>query len=371
MLPAMRFALLSIAVVLAACAVRKDEGDPLAVRDSGEGITADVSSIDANPETSIDRDAACASSTEKASVTPANLYIMFDKSSSMGPEITSTKWTGAKRGMDAFVKDPASSGLRIALNFFPRPVDGTPACDSAAYMAPRVAYDVLPANTTKILAAIDAEKPDGFNTPIYPALGGALRTAIEELKARPGETSAVILVTDGEPQGPAAMCGSSPGVNPEDPKVIADLAATGVTNNIKTFVVGLPGVNVTIANQIAAAGGTTSAVLATDPTKVDDGFRDALILIRGRALPCDLDIPTKVTKGEVAVGLVNVIYSKGGVPPEETIPQDAGCTGGEGWRYDNPAMPKKIVMCPKTCERIRNDFKAKVEILLGCKTAVK
>lgn len=366
----MRLVFLAILSGAIGCAVPKDSGEDLTQRDSGGGIVADIGSIDGSPDGAVvDRDAACAASTEQASVTPASLYVMFDKSSSMGPDITSTKWAGARKGMDAFVKDPASTGLRIALNFFPRPVDGTPACDSAAYMAPRVTFDALPANAAKIMAAIDAEKPDGFNTPIYPALGGSIRAAIDELAKRPpGEAAAVILVTDGEPQGPAAMCGA---VNPEDPKVIADLAATGLTKNIKTFVVGLPGVNVAIANQIAAAGGTTSAVLATDPTKVDDGFRDALAIVRGKALPCDLDIPTKVLKGEVAVGLVNVLYSKGGAPPPQTLLQDPTCASGEGWRYDNPADPKKIVLCPKTCETVRNDFKAKVEILLGCKTEVK
>ena len=365
---AMRVVFLAILTGALGCAVHKDQDDSLVRPDTGEGIKADVGSIDAKPESSVDRDAACAASTEQASVTPANLYIAFDKSASMGPDITSTKWAGARKGMNAFVTDPVSAGLRIALNFFPRAVDGTPSCDTAAYMAPRVAYDALPANAAKIMAAIDAEKPDGFNTPIYPALGGALRKAIEELKVRPGDASAVILVTDGEPQGPAAMCGT---VNPEDPKVIADLAATGLKNGIKTFVVGLPGINVAVANQIAAAGGTTSAVLATDPTKVDDGFRDALLIVRGKALPCDFDIPTKVIKGEVSVGLVNVLYSKGGAPPPQTLLQDATCASGEGWRYDNPAMPKKIVLCPKSCDAVRADFKAKVEILLGCKTEVK
>lgn len=369
---AMRLVFLAVLSGALGCAVHKDVDDPLVRPDTGEGIFADVGSIDAKAETAVDRDAACAAATEQASVTPANLYLVLDKSSSMGPDVTSTKWAGARKGMNAFVTDPVSTGLRIALNFFPRPVDGTPSCDTAAYMAPRVPYDALPANAPKIMAAIDGEKPEGFNTPIYPALGGALRKAIEELKARPGEASAVILVTDGEPQGPAALCGTgSSAVNPEDPKVIADLAATGLKNGIKTFVVGLPGINVAVANQIAAAGGTTSAVLATDPTKVDDGFRDALLIVRGKALPCDLDIPTKVIKGEVAVGLVNVLYSKGGVPPPQTLLQDPTCVTGEGWRYDNPAMPTKIVLCPKTCDAVRSDFKGKIEILLGCKTEVK
>lgn len=370
----MRFVFLLVLSGALGCAVHKDEGEDLVRADTGTGISADVGSIDGTPESSVDRDAACAASTEEATATPANLYVLYDKSSSMGPEVTSTKWAGARKGMEAFLKDPASNGLRMALNFFPRPNDGTPACDSAAYMAPRVGYDVLPANVAKILAGIDAEKPDGFNTPIYPALGGALRKSIEEIKARPGEAGAVILITDGEPQGPAATCGSgSSAANPEDPKVIADVAAIGLKNSpsIKTFVVGLPGVNVAVANQIAAAGGTTAAILATDPTKVDDGFRDALLIVRGKALSCELNMPTKVIKGEIAVGLVNVVYSKGGAPPPQTLYQDPTCVTGEGWRYDDPAKPTKIILCPKTCETVRNDFKAKIEILLGCKTEVK
>lgn len=352
------------------CALKSGEGGDLQT-DSGTGLSGDVGSFDASIDTSapFDPDAACAASTEQATITAASIYVAFDKSSSMGPEVTSTKWAGARRGMEAFVKDSASAGLRIALNFFPRPADGVPVCDSAAYMAPRVGYDFLPANAAPILAAIDAEKPDGFNTPMYPALGGALRKAIEDLKTRPGEAGAVLLVTDGEPAGPAATCA---GLNPEDPKLIGDLAATALKNNgIKTFVVGLPGVNVTVANQIAAAGGTTSAVLATDPTKVESGFRDALAVVRGKAIPCDFPLPTKVLKGEVSYALVNVQYSKGGAPPASTIYQDAACTAGEGWRYDDPTKPTRVVLCPKTCETVRADPKAKIDVLLGCKTAIK
>lgn len=368
----MRARLLGLCVTAAlffGCAVQKDEGTDLKA-DSGSGLTADVGAFDAALDSPpFDPDAACAAATEQATVTPASLYVMFDKSSSMGPEVTSTKWAGARKGMDAFLNDPASTGLRVALNFFPRPVDGTPVCDWAAYMAPRVAYGLLPANAKPILDAIDKEKPDGFNTPMYPAIRGALNEAYNDLKARPGESGAVLLVTDGEPQGPAATCS---GVNPEDPAEIAKIAAAGLTTfGVKTFVVGLPGVNVTIANQIAAAGGTTSAVLATDPTKVEAGFRDALAVVRGKALPCDFALPTKVLKGEVSYALVNVQYSKGGAPPAQTIYQDAACTGGEGWRYDDPAKPTRVVLCPKTCEAVRSDPKAKVDILLGCKTAIK
>ncbi len=357
---------LPLLLCLQACSPSKDADSLDGSVDSG-GFPIDASGIDATSDTKFDPDAACGAVHEQATSKPLNVYVVFDKSASMGPEVTSTKWAGARKGIGAFVADSGSTGLRIALNFFPRKGDGTPACDSAAYMTPRVPFDLLPKNGKPITDAIDAELPDGFDTPVYPALGGAIRQLINELKARPGEAAAVILVTDGAPSGPAALCGT---VNPEDPKVIADLAATGLKNGIYTYVVGLPGVNVAVANQIAAGGGTTSAVLATDPTTVEKQFADALATVRGRALPCEFELPTKVAKGEISFALVNVQYQKGGVPPGTTIYQTADCSKG-GWRYDDGVKPTKIVLCPSTCDEIKKDFKAKIDILLGCKTEIR
>lgn len=374
-MPSLRFAVpttLLFAAFAGGCANTKDTGDDLGHADSG-GLNAEIGpGFDANGDTpAIDPDAACASSTEQATLTPVNLFIMFDKSQSMGPTTTSTKWAGARNGLNAFLGDAASAGLRVAINFFPRPADGTPVCDSAPYATPKVPFDLLPANAAPIIAAVDAETPDGFTTPMYPALLGALRGTIDQLKTRPaGEAGAVLLVTDGEPDGPAPSCS---GKDPSDPAVVASAAASGFmyTPSIKTFVVGLPGVNVTVANQIAAAGGTTSAILVTDATKVESEFRDALAAVRGKAVPCEIALPTKVTKGEVSYALVNVEYSKGGAPPPTTLLQDATCASGEGWRYDDPMKPTKIILCPKTCDEIHGDPKAKVDILLGCKTAIR
>ena len=52
-----------------------------------------------------------------------------------------------------------------------------------------------------------------------------------------------------------------------------------------------------------------------------------------------------------------------------TLPQDPACKG-EGWKYDDPANPKHIVLCPASCDGIKTDLNAKVQILLGCQTEV-
>ena len=361
-------AVLAVAIsATGGCAVNNSNGENL-TRDSGDGgFTPDGTGdgLTTDGDTSIDPDGACAAVKEEATLTPLDLFVMLDKSSSMA----GTKWDGAKKGLKAFLEDPASAGLRVAINFFPRDPDATPSCDQPAYKIPKVAFGDLPGNAAPILDYIAKVTPDGFSTPIYPALGGGILGAIDQVKSKPGDRGAVLLVTDGEPQGPAAMCGT---VKPEDPKAIADLAATGFkfSPSIITFVVGLPGVNVATANTIAAAGGSDKAVLVTDPTNIEKQFADALASVRGHALPCEFPVPSKVAKGEISFGLVNVTYTDGkGVVT--TLLQSPDCAGGSGWHYDNAAAPTKIILCPATCATIRSDFKAKIEILLGCKTLLK
>jgi hypothetical protein len=306
-----------------------------------------------------DPDAACGLITEQAKSTPLDLYIAFDRSSSMA----GNKWDSAKLGLTAFVNDPDSAGIGVALNFFP--LENTPTtCNQFEYQPPKVDFAPLPGNAKPITAAMAAASPSGFSTPIYPALGGAILAAKAYAQSNAGHLAAVLLVTDGAPQGPAPMCGS---VNPEDPKVIADLAAAGVSYGIKTFVVGLPGVSTAIANQIAVAGGTDSAILVGS-FDVQTEFQKALAKVRGEALPCEYQIPDKVEGGDVNPGDVNVLYTpKGG--NASVLPQDVKCND-QGWKYDDPVKPTKIIFCPASCQTLKTDFGAKVQILLGCKTEV-
>ncbi len=316
--------------------------------------------IDAQLSDTIDLDSGCGLISEKANTTPLHLYIMMDKSSSMN----GTKWDAAKLGLQTFVNDAQSGGIYVGLKFFPRPPD-TQLCDQPPYAIPDTTFDLLPGNANAIIQALAAESPDGLSTPTYPALGGGILKSIEIEQNNPGHTAAVLLVTDGVPQGPAALCG---GVNPEDTQVIADLAATGKNFNppVLTYVIGLPGVDQSFANAVAAAGGTQAAILVSN-TNVQQEFADALAKVRGQALPCEFEIPDKVEKGEIDYGHVNVLVTTNG--STDTIGQsDPGCSQGAGWHYDDAANPKSIILCPAVCDAVKKDFKAEVNIVLGCET---
>ena len=152
--------------------------------------------------------------------------------------------------------------------------------------------------------------------------------------------------------------------------MIASIAKKALDElGLSTFVIGLPGVNQTIANQIAAAGGTTAAIVITDPTKVEAEFAAALAAVRGRALGCEFPLPAKVKGGEFTTALVNVQYTKGSGGTVDLY-KTADCAKG-GWHYDSDTAPTKIILCPSTCAEVHADLKAKILILLGCATKIR
>jgi hypothetical protein len=48
--------------------------------------------------------------------------------------------------------------------------------------------------------------------------------------------------------------------------------------------------------------------------------------------------------------------------------QSACPPSGDGWYYDNPAAPTKILLCPSTCTLVKQDSSAEVSVLFGCKS---
>lgn len=347
-----RLRLVLVGALALSCAPSGGEGAPKRERDGQASFDDDF-----DPDSGDGLgDAACAAVSEAAHETPLSLYVMLDKSMSM-----ETRWSRAMAGLKAFLQDPKSKGIDVALSFFPKSV-GSQQCGSEHYMTPAVDYGLLPGHASKLIAAIDSEQPDGRSTPVFPALGGAIRKSMALAKqandANRPASFAVLLVTDGEPEG----C-------EEDQAEIAEQASFGLTRGVRTFVVGLPGVDRDFANLVASAGGTSSAILI-DSNDVEGAFQDALADVRGRALPCEFALPEKVLKGDVAISQVNVVWTHGGTKAKETIPQSNDCSQG-GWHYDTSPKPSKILLCPSTCAAIKDDMQAKIDIELGCATVVR
>lgn len=308
---------------------------------------------------------ACGSITEQATTTPLHLYVMFDKSNSMAGNPGTSKWDYSKNGFIAFAEDAESAGIDVALRFFPRQPDATPGCDQTAYKNPTVPYGLLPGNSQALVDAINAETPNGLSTPTYPALGGAILRSLDTKAAYPDDATAVLLVTDGAPQGPASICS---GVDPELTQTIADLAGVGFANGVPTYVIAVPGVPADFANAVAAAGGTGQAIVI-GTANAEQEFRDAFLKIRGQALPCEFELPPKVVNGQYAYDEVNVVVTPSGGSPG-TLKQSADCSSADGWRYDDPTAPTRIELCSAACDSLKADYRASITIELGCPTVV-
>src|SRR5579859_4493229 len=77
----------------------------------------------------------CATTTQKATQLPLDLYFMMDTSGSMDDLVSASqsKWQAVVSAMTTFVGDQASAGIGMGLQYFPVPKAGVPAsCTSSA-----------------------------------------------------------------------------------------------------------------------------------------------------------------------------------------------------------------------------------------------
>jgi hypothetical protein len=328
------------------------DGGSSASGGSGGGIIIDSGQGGGNSDGS-----ACAAETQTADLVPLDLYIMLDKSGSMGNG-TGSKWEAVTTAMQAFVNDTASAGIGVGLQYFP----GSPECMDATYSTPEVPIAALPGNASAIVSSLTATVPGG-QTPAKPALQGAVDYMTGWLLQNPTHAGVVVLATDGQPNDCASTV--------DNVASIAQ-AAAGDTPPILTFVIGV-GTSLTNLDQIAAAGGTKKAFIVDTTGNVTQQFIDALNAIRGGAIACEYLIP-KPEAGTIDPGKVNVSYTPGDGSPAETfnyVKDEASCpANGDAWYYDNPANPTKVILCPATCDKVKQDSKAEVKVAFGCKTQV-
>lgn len=302
----------------------------------------------------------CGGTALKAEPVPVDMYIMFDQSSSMSeatPDGTTTWWAAAQTAVTNFVNNPRATGMNVGLQYFP--LNGVaPASCTAPYATPDVELATLPGNAGALSASIAAHGPSAF-TPTAPALQGAIDHMKAWAPSHPGRAPVVVLVTDGFP----TEC---------DPQQIPDIAAIAQTafetDKIRTFVVGFnlgaAGQNL---NQIAKAGGTDKAFLI-DGGDIGSSFVNAMLSIASTPLQCNFDMPTPEPGQKLDPNKVLVQYIPNATQQTEEIPKlnnlgECDINNNNGWYYDSPAEPTKLLVCPGTCKKFGAGV---VNIVTGC-----
>jgi hypothetical protein len=317
--------------------------------------------------------ATCASTDIGVSLQPVHLALAFDVSGSMGKgdkpwHDKTLKWDPVVAATRAFLEDPASSGLAASLTFFPGDGDEDDRCTADSYDEPDVAMTALPSDAFgAAIAAIEPQSSDDWRggTPTKFVMQGT-RTFVEQARADDPGRYAIVLITDGYPQG----CSD----DDDTVDAVVTEAEGALADDVKTFVIGvanppLDGAPDTVSDleAIAKAGGTSPAFLIDTGKPEDTSVRleAAIDAIRGAAIACDIAIPTPPMGQAFDKEKVAVSYRSAGSAASD-LAYDPDCNAGDAFHYDDPHDPHTIVLCERTCTTVQADPDASLQVALTC-----
>lgn len=303
----------------------------------------------------IPEDQICVHSSTSAAASPVDLYIMLDQSTSMA-EMTSsggTRWDAVTGAIASFVADPRAAGIGVGIDYFGIGFDPDANCEAANYADPDVGIATLPGNRDALVASLDgALGPQSASlTPTYAALDGALQYAAAHAAQLQDEGSDrltfVLLATDGFP----TQCDTSPAS-------ISGLAASAFAADpaVRTYAIALSEGESNV-RAIAEAGGG-QAFIIEDDEDVTQRFLDTMLSITLSHIECshDIDVGTGVDGGQLVIDhkRANVTFTPTSTGQAVVLPRRDNlleCQGdaGEGFYFDPPEKPTRIVLCPKSC----------------------
>ena len=243
-------------------------------------------------------------------------------------------------------------------------------CAAADYRSLVVPIASLPSGQAALTAALDFKRPNG-GTPMGAAVEGALAQLRAHLAANAGRQAALVLATDGLPDGcdgdsvtavAAALQAARTGAPPITSYVI------GVFNQMQLMK------SQSALATLATAGGTGMPFVLMPGDDLSKRFLEALSQIRGKALACEFKIPPPTT-GQLDYGKVNVRID--GAAGAEDLFYVGGADRCDpirgGWFYDvDPAggTPTRILLCEATCKRLQEVRDTKVDLRFGCKSRI-
>lgn len=335
----------------------------------------------------ISADGACAASTVAATLIPANILFVIDRSGSMNcnpPPLQSTPQC-EQNPVPKFPDQPSKwqivrDALKNAIaNMTPTTRVGISYFNTDDYCGvsqlPPVTLAPLDANQLAALdASIDGVTPKGAT----PIIGGTtLGYAHLYYDDKTEGNDFVVLLTDG-----AETCAPS-----QKDNMINQTVPDATAVNIRTFVIGAPGSEPARAflSQIAWAGGTARDMNCTHASMPDDvgdchfdmtdpnlnfatALNDALKQISGQALTCEFDVPPAVG-GDIDYNQVNVSFTPSNGMTQSILQDNLPCdSGSNGWQYN--VDKTKIVLCGNACGMVKADAQGSISIALGCATEV-
>jgi hypothetical protein len=337
---------------------------------------------------------ACAKGSGQTALQPLDMFIMFDRSTSMRYDtknnllsltdadcnttqspVKDSRWCKSVVALSAYLNSPASGGNRAALQFFGE----SNQCDGTAYSKSvqpggNTGYTNLPTNLFD--DDLNGATPDA-NTPLEGAIRGLIAFTGRAENRTAGRRTINVLITDAD----TSTLACSKDINMMQGLLDTHFRTTGVP----TYVIGMTGADFGVLETLATGGNgpqhTDQVGAVTDACgngagpcrswNVGNGnggvLTEALKGIQQTAVGCTLRMPKPAT-GTLDLNQVEVDYSPGGNPPVTALTRvtnSAACVA-TGFYYDNNTNPSTIELCPEICKTIGADPKPKIEVVAAC-----
>jgi hypothetical protein len=318
-------------------------------------------------------------SSVKTITTPGNVLLIFDRSFSMADDWNGMpRWQGAGNaviGALTPLQDLLTIGGVMYPSVTPLSTDVGLACGVDAFTSTeQLAFQP----GAMALAALQKAAASGSPNPLYAPIGSNLGSnTMEPIGATPtmealqaanvalqnstltGVTVAIV-ITDGEPN---CMW---------DQNMATSIVGTWLsTLNIKTYVIGLPGImgmggqpsmGPQVLNAIAAAGGTTQYIDAADTTTLQMQL-SAIVMstVQAGFDSCSIDLdPAADPADKLQLVLTENIM---GMPTDEAAPHDLG--NGGGWTITDDG--KHVELVGTLCSDAMGGRFQALKFTYGCK----
>jgi hypothetical protein len=318
---------------------------------------------------------ACVDSVQAANLLPVDLVFLLERSQL----VLGIEWDSLTHAVLDYVNQGFRSPTQIALNFFPyavaEDVYGDQIGTNVDFCQYRVYEDlVVPLGPVTsqlgpveaaIAAGVVGEQGFGFEAPYYAALKGTYFAATKAQDAHPDHQVVVVVIG----QGTATAC---PAYGPAatDPGAIAGLAASALNyDGVRTFAITFTGVGFSNMNAITTAGG---GVVYNTLGNTQQDLLDALNQVTKSATQCTFALPAAPPGQTLDTSRVGVqVTSSSG--DRTTVPEtnQENCGQGAGWYYDNAAQPGKVILCPASCDAVKADPVARVELIVACSSGAR
>ncbi|MBN9167315.1 MAG: hypothetical protein BGO98_10095 [Myxococcales bacterium 68-20] len=345
----------------------------------------------------------CATASAEATRVPVYMLLVVDGSGSMDGYDGSVFVAGEREADPLAPTRPSNPvgqtgkkwiAIRGALSAFADDLAAKPDPNLAVGMYLFSSNATKPANQADVpISFVDAAHATALKTrllpPVFPTGGTPLAASMNGqlpiLKAyspaapvKPGGKYVLVVMTDGIPSDGRQAC------------LNAASSALSGTPSVLTFAVGVGDVNANASTvydelfvgDLAVKGGTAPA--GCNPTwsdtnmtgtpchfqitpgsktaqQIQADFLAAVNKIRDTVSSCELTLD--FSSGNVDPAKVNVEYTSGAGTTSQ-IKQDSA----NGWTYDDPNAPTKVILHGTSCDTLKADPEGKVKIILGCKT---